>query len=399
MAVLGSRAHTAAGHLRLRPIGVLAFAVVTGLLLIGMLALPRSTYAADAPVPLGDAGTFSVLGATTVTNTGLSTLTGDLGVSPGTAITGFPPGITSGTTHAGDAAAAQAHTDLVTAYADAAGRTPTGPLLPADLGGSTLTPGVHPAATTLGITGTVTLDGLGDLDSIFVIQVGTTLTTAAASNVLLINGAQACHVFWQLGTSGTLGAASTLRGTILAQTSITVGAGVQFEGSALARDGAVTLDSDTFTTPPCLAAPPDTTTTTEAPTTTTTTEPPTTTTSTTTTTTEPPTTTTSTTTTTTVPPTTTTTTVPPTTHVDHDDDGAADHHDQTTTEPPTTTPRRRSRRPRRRRRRRGSGSQGCRSPRRTRVARVGQRPHRSATPTAPGTARASSTSRSPASAR
>ncbi len=285
MAVLGSRAHTADGHRSLRPIEALAFAVLTGLLLFGLLALPRSTYAADAPVPLGSAGIFSVLGATTVTNTGLSVLDGDVGVSPGTAITGFPPGVASAT-HAGDATASLAHDDLVTAYADAAGRTPTGPLLPADLGGTTLTPGVHPAASTLAITGTVTLDGLGDLDSTFVIQIGTTLTTAAASEVVLINGAQACHVFWQVGSSGTLGAASILRGTILAQTSITVGAGVQFEGSALARDGAVTLDSDTFTTPPCLAAPPDTTTTTtttttEPPPTTTTTEPPTSTTSTT----------------------------------------------------------------------------------------------------------------------
>jgi hypothetical protein len=271
-----SREHGLAGARRsLWVIALTAGVILTGVV-IGLATGSSSTYAADPPVALGTAGTYSVLGGQTVTSTGATTLSGDLGVSPGTAITGFPPGTRAGTTHAGDPEAAQAQADLVIAYNDAAARAPTAGVS-GNLGGQTFFPGVYNSASTLGITGTVTFDGQGDLDAIFVIQMGTTLTTAAASNVNLINGAQACHVFWQVGSSATLGASSSFRGTIMALASITVGATVNFEGGALARDGSVTLDSDTFTMPACVAVPvttttePPTTTTTEQPTTTTTT--------------------------------------------------------------------------------------------------------------------------------
>jgi len=200
-------------------------------------------HAADAPVNLGTAAGFAVLAGSTVTNTGPTVVNGDLGLSPGTAVTGFPPGTVDGTVHAADAAAAQAQADLTTAYNDAAGRTPTA-LVAGDLGGMTLTPGVYRSSSSLGITGTLTLDGQGDPNAVFIIQMGSTLTTASGSVVRLINRAQATNVFWQVGSSATLGTNSTFSGTILALTSITVTTGVKIFGRVLARNGAVTLDTD-----------------------------------------------------------------------------------------------------------------------------------------------------------
>ncbi|MHB8671032.1 MAG: ice-binding family protein [Acidimicrobiales bacterium] len=221
--------------------------------------------AATPPVGLGAAGSFAVLAGSTVTNTGPSTINGDLGVSPGTAVTGFPPGTVNGTVHAGDAAAAQAQSDLTTAYTDAAGR-PGGAAVAGDLGGQTLTPGVYNSAASLGLTGDLTLNGLGDPNAVFIFQIGSTLTTASASHVNLINAAQSCNVFWQVGSSATLGTNSTFRGNILALTSITVQTGATVDGRTLARNGAVTLDTNTVTRATC-ATP--TTTTTGAATTTT----------------------------------------------------------------------------------------------------------------------------------
>ena len=208
---------------------------------------------AAAPVELGGAAPFAVLGATTVTSAGTSTITGDLGVSPGTAVTGFPPGagtgVLFGTMHAGDSVAAAAHADLATAY-DAAVLVPKTADV-AVLDGLTLGPGVHRAGAALGLAGTLTLDGGGDPDAVFIFQAGTTLTTAAGSLVSLAGGAQACNVFWQIGSSATLGASSLLRGSVLAHTSITVGAGVTMHGRALALNGAVTLDNDAVSVPHC----------------------------------------------------------------------------------------------------------------------------------------------------
>ena len=205
-------------------------------------------------IELGAAEPFAVLGATTVTSAGVSTITGDLGVSPGTAVTGFGPGtVTGGSIHAGDSVAAQAHADLSTAYGVAVARTPDQPAV-GSLDGLTLGPGVHASGSTLTLAGTLTLDADGDPYAVFILQAGSTLGTAAGSQVSLTGGAQACNVFWQVGSSATLGASSLLRGSILAHTSITVGAGVTIHGRALARDGAVTLDNDTVTVPsPCAA--------------------------------------------------------------------------------------------------------------------------------------------------
>ena len=212
--------------------------------------------AATATVNLGAATTFAVLAGTTVTNTGPTVVSGDLGVSPGTAVTGFPPGVViNGTIHSADAAAAAAQAALTAAYNDAAGRVPFTPI-PADIGGLTLGPGVYRAPVSLGITGTVTLDGGGDPNAVFIFQIPSTLTTASASVVNLINGAQACNVFWQVGSSATLGTGSAFAGNILALTSITVTTGTSIDGRALARNGAVTLDTNAITRPAeCLVGP------------------------------------------------------------------------------------------------------------------------------------------------
>jgi hypothetical protein len=212
-----------------------------------------NTAEAVAPLPsgsvvgLGAAESFSVLGASTVTNTGPTNLGGDLGVSPGTAITGFPPGVLGGSRHSADAEAGAAHAALQAAYNDAAGRTVT-EVVAGDLVGRTLNAGVYSSASSLGLSGTLTLDGQGDPDAVFVFQMGSTLTTASASQVKLVNGAQASHVFWQVGSSATLGTGSSIAGTIMALASITVTTGVSIQGRALALNGAVTLDSNTITT-------------------------------------------------------------------------------------------------------------------------------------------------------
>jgi hypothetical protein len=201
---------------------------------------------ADPSVPgLGAAAGYSVLGGSTVTNTGPTVLSGDLGVSPGTAITGFPPGSTAGVTHAGDAPAAQAKLDLLAAYSAAAALAPSATLA-GDIGGQTFAPGVYRSASSLGITGTVTLDAQGDPNAVFTFQMGSTLITASASNVKLINGAKASNVFWQVGSSATLGTTTSFAGTIMALASITVTTGVSVDGRALALNGAVTLDSNKF---------------------------------------------------------------------------------------------------------------------------------------------------------
>ena len=209
-----------------------------------------------APVALGAAATFGVLAGSTVTSANVSAVGGDIGVSPGTAVTGFPPGTLTGSQHDGDPTAAAAHADLATAYGDVAGRSPTEPPITTDLGGQTLTPGVWAAtaAITLGAGTTLTFDAHGNPAAVFIIQAGSTLTTGTDSQVDLVGGAQACNVFWQIGSSATLGANSQLAGTILASTSITMGAVVTIDGRALARDAAVTMDSDTVNAAPCTTA-------------------------------------------------------------------------------------------------------------------------------------------------
>jgi hypothetical protein len=209
---------------------------------------PRSASVATTPVSLGTAANFAVLAGSTITNTGPTIIAGDLGLSPGSAVTGFPPGQVNGTIHIGDAAAESAKADLTTAYNAAAGTTTTA-TVPTELGGTTLATGVYDsAAGTFSITGTLTLDGLGDPDAVFIFKTASTLVTASASAVNLINGARAANVFWQVGSSATLGTNSTLEGTVLALTSITATTGVAVTGRLLAINGAVTLDTNTVST-------------------------------------------------------------------------------------------------------------------------------------------------------
>ena len=194
---------------------------------------------------LGTASTFGVLGASTVTNTGLTTITGDLGVSPGTAITGFPPGTVSGTIHTGsDPVAVQAHNDAVAAYGALSSATCTTiePTV-ADIGGQTLGPGVYCFPSSAAITGTLTLNGNG----VYIFEIGSTLVTASASNVVLTGGASASDVFWQVGSSATLGTGSVMEGTIIALASITSTTGTTVDGRLIALNGAVTLDTNNIT--------------------------------------------------------------------------------------------------------------------------------------------------------
>jgi hypothetical protein len=195
-------------------------------------------------VPLASAASFAVLGGATVTSTGLTILDGNLGVSPGTSITGFGPGVVRhGAIYAGGSVASQAQADLATGYNYAAGlQSPTA--LPADIGGMTITPGLYNAPTSLGITGTVTLDAQRKHNSIFIFQIPSTLTTEVNSRVKLINDANACNVFWQVGTSATLDTGAYFRGTIMAADSVSVGSAVRVRGRLLAESGGVTLIDD-----------------------------------------------------------------------------------------------------------------------------------------------------------
>lgn len=232
---------------------VRVLAVPTSAFLI-VLGLPGAALAAQAPVGLGTATSYAVLAGTTVTNTGPSVISGDLGVSPGTAVTGFPPGqVNAGAVHAADAVALQAKNDLTTAYNDAAGRGPVVDETSKDLGGQTLVAGVYSAASGMALTGTVTLDAQGDPNAVFVFQAGSTLITASSSSVALVGGAQACNVFWQVGSSATIGTGSSFVGSVLALTSISLQTGATVQGRMLARNGQVSLDTNTITRPSCAA--------------------------------------------------------------------------------------------------------------------------------------------------
>lgn len=205
-----------------------------------------------ATVSLGTAINFAVLGGSTVTNTGPSVITGDVGLSPGTSVTGFPPGIVGGSTHVADGVAGQAKIEAQAAFVDMAGRMMTQNLTGQDLGGLTLTPGVYFFSTSAQLTGQLTLDGQGLTDPLFIFQIGSTLTTASGSSILGINGVVACEVFFMVGSSATLGTDSSLTGTVIASESITANTRASVEGRLLALGGAVTLDTNRITASECI---------------------------------------------------------------------------------------------------------------------------------------------------
>ena len=199
-------------------------------------------------VNLGTDVDYAVLAASTVTNTGSSVISGFVGLSPGTSVTGFPPG-TATAIHAADAVALQGQVDLSAAYLSALNRPTTVNLTGRDLGGLTLTPGVYNFDSSAQLTGLLRLNGLNNPASVFIFNIGSTLTTASASSILLLNGAQGNNVFFRVGSSATLGTTTSFIGNILAQTSITLNTGATLScGRALARTGAVTLDTNTITT-------------------------------------------------------------------------------------------------------------------------------------------------------
>ena len=217
---------------------------------------PVESQSSITAVSLGTAQSFAVLGGSTVTNTGPSTVAGNLGLSPGLAVVGFPPGlVVGGTIHAGDAVALQAQNDATTAYNTLAKEPCTQDLTGKDLGGMTLTKGVYCFSTSAQLTGTLTLDGGGSADAVFIFQIGSTLTTAAGSTVQLINNGRDCNVFWQVGTSATIGKTTEFVGDLIALSSITLTTAAHMSGAAIARNGAVTLDSNVITMASCGSSP------------------------------------------------------------------------------------------------------------------------------------------------
>lgn len=225
-----------------------------GAVLAVAFALVAAPAAQAAPVDLATASPFVVLGGTTVTNEGPSVLNGDLGVSPGTALTGFgAPAVVNGATHENDAVAAQAQLDLTNAYNVAAGQpvAPANDLSGTDLGNRVLTAGTYRYNAAALLTGPLTLDAQGDPDAEFVFQIGAELTTESASSVVLVNGASPCNVYWQVGSSAAIGTTTQFAGSLMALTSISLNNGATVEGRMLARNGQVSLIDNVLTAPTC----------------------------------------------------------------------------------------------------------------------------------------------------
>ncbi len=217
--------------------------------LLSALLSASSALGAAATVGLGSAASFSVLGGSTVTNTGPTTMFGDLGLSPGSSVTGAPHVL--GQTHVDDAVAIGAKNSLTTGYNNAASR-PSNGSAGTDLAGQVFLPGVRSASSSLLLSsGSVTLDAQGNPDAVFIFQIGSTLITGSNTSVVLVNGAQACNVFWQVGSSATLGTGTRFVGTIMASATITANTAATIHGRLLARTGAVNLDTNTITTSNC----------------------------------------------------------------------------------------------------------------------------------------------------
>lgn len=200
-------------------------------------------------VVTGNASGFGVLAGSGVTSTGETVINGDLGLSPGTSVGGFPPGVLNGTLRINDAISNQAKLDLTTAYNDAAGRASKDMVtLSGNIGGLTLTPGLYKSTSSLEISsGDVTFDARGDKDAVFIIQIGSSLTTTSGRKVILSGDAQASNIFWQVSSSATFGTTSVFKGVVMALESITFETGATLEGKALARNGTITLDANIIT--------------------------------------------------------------------------------------------------------------------------------------------------------
>ena len=204
-----------------------------------------------ATVSLGSATDLAILAGSSITSTGATDITGDIGLSPGSSIGGFPPGILNGTQHINDATSTQAKLDLTAAYNDAAGRTSTDMVtLAGNIGGLTLTPGLYKSTSSIAISsGDLTFDAKGNADAIFIIQIATTLTTTSGRKVILSGGALASNIFWQVGSSATFGTTSVFKGTVMAMQSITMNTGATLDGRVLARTGAITMAGNTIVNP------------------------------------------------------------------------------------------------------------------------------------------------------
>jgi type VI secretion system secreted protein VgrG len=210
-----------------------------------LLLFSLSALTLNAGPILGSASSFAVLGASTVTSTGLTVLWGNLGVGPGTSITGFPPGVVHGTIYDGDAVADQAEADALTAYNTLVKLPSDYNLTGEDLGGLTLLPGVYTFNSSAQLTGQLLLNMEGDCNARFVFVIGSTLTTASGASVITTNGTSCGNVYWVLGSSATIGSTTNFLGNILADASIALNTGANIaDGSALALTGAVTLDDN-----------------------------------------------------------------------------------------------------------------------------------------------------------
>ena len=211
------------------------------------IVIPVQT-TAQTSVALAGASSLAVLAGSAVTSTGATIITGDLGLSPGSSVGGFPPGILNGTQHINDVIANQAKLDLTAAYNNAAGRTCTDIVtLSGNIGGLTLTPGLYKSTSTLAISsGDLTFDAKGNASAVFIIQIASTLTTTSGRKVILSGGALASNIFWQVGSSATFGTTSVFKGTVMAMQSITFDTGATLDGRALARTGAVVMAGNTI---------------------------------------------------------------------------------------------------------------------------------------------------------
>lgn len=202
-------------------------------------------------VSLAGASGFAILAGSAISNTGATSITGGLGLSPGTSVGGFPPGVLIGEKHVCDPAATQAKLDLTIAYNDAAGRTCTDIVtLSGNIGGLTLTPGLYKSTSSIAVSsGDLTFDARGDANAVFIIQIASTLTTTSGRKVILSGGALAANIFWQVGSSATFGTTSVFKGTVMAMQSITFNTGATLEGRGLARVGAVVMGGNTIVKP------------------------------------------------------------------------------------------------------------------------------------------------------